>query len=422
MHGSRRLWMSLALLSCGLWPAFAFGGGTSFDTNSASVAARGWAVVAELDDPSTIWFNPAGMGFQKQRFNIMAGVCLVVPKIKYSDPEGLRPSSNGTNRFTAVPNLYVMGNFGSERQFSVGLSINLPFGLASKYESDWTGNTLVTLSELRSIFFSPSFAYRINQYISIGATLNLVLATIRLNRALQLPGPDGVIGGTAKLGGGPTFAIGGSFGIQARYKGLRLGFVYHSRTKMNFKGKADFNAPEPYNAGLLDQDIKASLGTPDNMWLGIGYHITPKVYLELDVRVTLWKYSSKEIVLKFDKPLNGTLSEQVIKQDWRNSWTFYVGGYAKPIPELTIRFATGFDLTPIPSYSLGPLVPDANRFLLSGGIGYSHERSGFYTDVAYNLVYMIPRKVLSTQSQDNFAQSWHNVIHLITLNVGWQYH
>ncbi|MCA9524439.1 MAG: outer membrane protein transport protein [Myxococcales bacterium] len=421
MHGSRRLWVTLTLLASALWPTWAYSGGTSFDTNSASVAARGWAVTADLDDPSVVWFNPGGMGFQKERFNIMAGVCLVVPRIKYSDPEGNRPSSNGTNRFTAVPNLYIMGNFGSERQFSWGLSVVLPFGLASKYESDWTGSGLVTLSELRSIFISPSFSYRINKYVSLGASLNLVLATIRLNRALQLPGPDGVIGGTANLGGGPTFAVGGTFGIQARYKGLRLGFVYHSRTKMKFKGKADFNAPEPYNAGLLDQDIKATLGTPDNMWLGIGYHITNKVYLELDVRVTLWKYVSKEIVLEFEKPLNGTLDQQVIKQDWRNAWTFYVGGYAKPIPELTVRFGTGFDLTPIPSYSLGPLVPDANRFLLSGGLGYEHIKSGFYTDVAYNLVLMIPRTVLSTESQDGFAQKWKNVIHLVTINLGWKY-
>lgn len=422
MPTPRKMLLITTLLVLTLAPSSAFAAGTSFDTLSASVAARGWAVVADLNDPSVVFFNPGAMGFQKHTFNVYLGNSFVLPRIRYSDPEGKRPSANGTNTFTNVPNLHMLSNFGSRKQFSVGLSVVSPFGLASRYKDDWAGNTQVITSELKTIFFVPSFGYRINKYISLGVGLNLVYAQLRLKRGLALPFEDGSIGGYFSAGA-KTFTAGANFGLQIRpTERLRIGFVYKSQTRLKFSGKGDFKAPLAFMPGLQDQDLKTQLNTPDNFWLGVGYWVLKnKLYFEFDARLTLWGVSSEKIVLTFSKPLNGVLTEQVINQAWRNSWSFYLSSVYKPIPALSLRFGLGFDMTPVPNHTLGPLVPDNNRVLASFGVGYEFSKIGLYIDTSYNLVRFLPRTVDAKTSEALFPQHWDNVVHLVTVNIGYHY-
>ena len=99
-------WVLLALLILFGETSDLSASGFAINEQSTSAISMGLAVSARLDDPSTIFYNPGGLGYL-DGINIYVGGALLFPLFNYSDPEGFRPSAKNTKRFALVPNLYI---------------------------------------------------------------------------------------------------------------------------------------------------------------------------------------------------------------------------------------------------------------------------------------------------------------------------
>jgi len=70
----------------------------------------------------------------------------------------------------------------------VGIAATGNFGLALKYNSDWVGRYYVQEATLIGMSVLPSVAYRVNQNLSLGASLNVMYGKLKQQVAINNPG------------------------------------------------------------------------------------------------------------------------------------------------------------------------------------------------------------------------------------------
>src|SRR5690606_12449444 len=78
-----------------------------------------------------------------------------------------------------IPNFYVTHTMGD---FAAGLGVYVPFGLTSDYDNNFKGRFLADETEIQVINISPSFAYNINEQLSVGFGLNIMYGEGKLTR------------------------------------------------------------------------------------------------------------------------------------------------------------------------------------------------------------------------------------------------
>src|SRR5438105_11733762 len=120
-----------------------------FALEQQSVSNLGYAFAggaANAEDASTIYSNPAGMTRLPGR-QVVLGLNAIYGSARFADqgtssPAGPAfPITGGTGGnpvgLNWVPNLYYATDIG--RSAKAGIGINAPFGLKTKYPSDWMG-------------------------------------------------------------------------------------------------------------------------------------------------------------------------------------------------------------------------------------------------------------------------------------------
>jgi long-chain fatty acid transport protein len=81
--------------------------------------------------------------------------------------------------------------------------------------------------------------------------------------------------------------------------------------------------------------------------------------------------------------------------------------------KLALRVGAGYDLTPVPTNTLSPLAPDANRVLVSAGIGW--RQHGFSADVGYLAVILTGR---TGTNPDVPGFNYSSVGHVVGISLG----
>jgi long-chain fatty acid transport protein len=397
-----------------------YGSGFAVNEHSIGAMSMGLAVTARLDNASTNWYNPAGLGFL-DGLDIYLGGTFIIPFFKYSDPEGMRPSAENTSKLTFVPNFHM--HYRINDMFAVGFSLAAPYGLTSSLPNDWAGSSVIQKVVLQTIGLYPTFTIRPHKIVSIGISPVFMFGILELRRGLGLADVDGTINGQLGIGG-DGFGVGANIGIQVRpFDGFYLGFMYRSRIKLKFKGTAEFMVPTVNAYDLPDQDISLSIMLPDRCLLGIGYDILKNLYISADVEIFFWSLFNK-IEIQFKEPLtvpSGRKSEEVIEENWKNSWGLRSGIQWIIKDMVPIRAGIGFDWSPVPNNTLSPILPDSGRLYVTFGAGYQHKKSGFYFDVGYLFVKWLSVSVSKDESTLHFPQKYNNSAHLVGLNIGWRF-
>src|ERR1035441_9160731 len=108
--------------------------------------ARGDAFAATADNPSAIYYNPAGIT-QMEGANLRLGIYAISPGIDYKSAGGVTAKVNSD--FQAVPPLYFVYS-PTNLPLSFGLGVYAPYGLAA----NWGNNTpFRTVAESGSLLY-----------------------------------------------------------------------------------------------------------------------------------------------------------------------------------------------------------------------------------------------------------------------------
>ncbi len=359
---------------------------------SGKASAMSGAVVGRYWDGSTIFYNPAGLGFSRGT-QFYGGTTLIFPSAKFVGAAPIFPNTT----YNAVDNVFTpIGMFLGHKfdeNFAAGIGITNPFGLGLEWDKDFPGRAISQNAVLESFYISPVLAYKLSPNLSIAGGLDIVVATVDLQRAANMFSSEGSPGyevGTVELAGTSKIALGYTLSAMYQTEKLGLGIMYRHSVTADFQDSdANFtiyddltvpNAAAIARYALFDQKANATLDFPNYLALGLYYKLTEKFGAEIDY---VWFGWSKFDKITLDFQGNDAL-DQEIPFNYSDSWQLRVGAHYDVNEQLTLRAGYSYDVTPQPIESVGPLLPDNTRNNVSFGFGYKF--GNYQIDAGYMLV------------------------------------
>ena len=371
--------------------------GFNLPDQDAFVIGRGMAFVATADNPSAIFYNPAGIT-QLSGNNVRVGVYALDIDATYKP----QPPSTGEFRnekdLHAVPNFYYTYS-PDAIPFSFGLGLYAPFGLSSKWPQDTGFRTLATEASLSYYTINPVIAWRVTTNFSIAAGITVDYADIDLQRGLFWPSQP--LDLFRFKGNG--WDVGYNLGVLWKaHEKVSLGVTFRSTTSMNLQGHTEYYNNAPFPPGLPPQfqipafpaqqvGAQAGFDFPLKAIFGVSYRPTPKWNVEFNADFTDWS----QVGIITVKQANGfppILPQNVqLPLNWQSSWYYEFG--------VTRYFEGGWSVSAgyiynensVPDANYTPLVADLDRHFFSVGVGYKISR--FSVDLAYEFGYGPERTV-----------------------------
>jgi len=328
---------------------------------------------SQASDASSAYYNPAGLTRMKNRQFIAGAV--------YTDPDtvlnvsiargpggGLSTPSSGTDKpkgRVVVPSLHYAAPINNK--FTFGASLVSTFGSTNNYPSSAVSRYMATKSEMMTVDLAPSFGYKCNDQLSLGAGLDLYHAKVALNSAINVTGgastaTDGFIKNKGKAN-----QLGMHAGLLYEVDpSTRFGFKYNSRVLLNFKGYSELQSTN--GGAVTTQNVQAKLDLPESFTVS-GYHgLNDQWAIMSDLQWLHWS-RLKNVVLNY---ANG--SKTIFNYYYKNSYRFAVGGTYDYNDKLQLKLGTSFDSTPTTTAWRATNVPDGNQTGLAVGARYNLSR------------------------------------------------
>lgn len=383
--------LSLVFLLSLCLVGMALAGGFSIYEFGAKASSMGGAFVAQASDASAVFYNPAGLAFQKGT-QFYGGVTLIKPNSKWVGPAPIFSDKVYETESKVFPpvGVYFSHQFGES--VTAGIGLTNPFGLGVPWPDDFPGRIVSRNVDLKSFYISPVVAIKLTPNLSIGGGVDLVYSTVTLERSifvsLDEPASDpGIEIGEVKMEGNSKIAAGFSASLMYRQDKLSAGFLYRHQVKNKFEdAEAKFMLNSGYYSTFINslgifvnQNGSTEITYPGFFVAGIHYQFTNAFGLEVDYHWFNWSVFDK-LVLDFNKDE----LDQEINENYEDSWELRVGAHYDVTDNITLRAGYIRDITPQPIESVSPLLPDSDRNDFTAGIGF---RSGsMQFDLGYMLV------------------------------------
>ncbi len=403
--------LTVLLSFCMVSESFAVGA-TGFATQFMGAKAMGQAnaFVAEADDPSAIYFNPAGLT-QMKGTQVSVGLTGIVPFTERTG-EGV-PEDKMRRQASVLPNFYAASKLAAlDNKLAVGLGFFSPFGITTDWAPTSSMRYVTTLSQFEVFNANPSVAYEISPTVSLGAGVdyvNLVNTTSKAQINQAAANGDDSPDGTSKLSG---HGSGWGYNVGALFKPLErhsFGASYRSQVRIPIRGsieqsnlsastQSNFNFAGPnYSA-----DATTSIILPASAILGYAFKPTDRWTLLADYEWTQWNsFQKQDIAINETDPtrltfLTGDPTNNVstIQRNWHNVSAFGVGANFKANETWQWRGGYAYFEKTAPNDTFLPDVPDAAVHLLTAGLSRSWD--SLILDCAFQGFFYVNRAVNNT--------------------------
>ena len=347
-------------------------------TTGMGNAFAGAAAVAE--DPTTIFWNPAGMT-RVEGNKVTSSGSVIVPRSEFSDsasnigggPMGGGLPIGGNDGGDGGVAAFV-GAFYYSHQMSddvwFGLGLNSPFGLVTDYDPAWVGRYHAIHSELLTVNANPSLAFKVSDTFSLGVGVNIQYAYASLSNAIftGVGMPDGFISLD-----GSSFGFGAHVGLLWEpYQGTRFGVHYRSEIEHDLSG-GSATAILPTMAGpvTINGRAQATITLPDTVAVSAYHQLTSDIALLADATWTQWS-DLPGLVVALQVP--GLPATSVTPLNWKDTWRFSGGVIWEAMDGLLLRAGYAYDESPVPNAGFRtPRVPDNDRHWATLGATYTVE-------------------------------------------------
>jgi long-chain fatty acid transport protein len=416
-----------------LVPSLAFGLGSRLPDQDAAATARGNAFTATADDPSAIYYNPAGLMQLDPGLSVEDGFYGIAIDEDYTPLHGQEGAHSSTAHepFQSVPQFYASYR-PKDMPIAFGIGIYSPFGLKTEWPDDASFRQVGLYGSEEFIDFNPTFAVQITRSLSVGLGISADYIDAQLRQGLS------PMEGDSFSFKGNGLAVGGNAGIMWKPTDRQsIGFSYHSPVSGDLSGhtqeglngtergeakagnaelaagkeKLDATiaqidslplpaqekaaliaeANSQYEAAVAASGVPAdgsfptsfptlgangTLKFPQYAVLGYSFRPTPEWNIEADVDWTDWD-SLNDVVLK-----RSDGSTVTVPFNWTHSFIYELGVTHLMGP---YKLSAGYmySESSVPSASFGPIVPDSARNLVACGVGRTFGRCDI--DLAYQL-------------------------------------
>ena len=402
-------------------PAMAAGaGGWRLQVADTEAFAKGGAFVSEADNPSAVFFNPAGLT-QIKKTEVSVGGVQIQPKADATSPSGV--DAKMKRGVFYIPNFYAVSKLGTEK-FAVGFGLSSFWGLTT----EWQGDSFMRYSATKSVIASKDYmltgAYEVNDKLSLGLGVDIDASMVDLQKKMDLTSTGGTNGdGNFRLKG---YHNGVGLRAAALYKlneQHQFGLMYRSTTPHKYRGTVMLDnitgamAGAGYFGGSSFQtDVVAKLTLPQSVVLGYTYKPTSKWLFNFSAEWTDWS-SYEEFELAFPDNITagarGALTTGNPKpKDWHSVMAYATGVEYSMTDRFRLRGGFYYHQNPVPAANWSPMLPDADSHAFTAGFGYDI-RKDLTFDFAYG--YMVYNNRTISNSVDGSVgngkyKQWINLV------------
>lgn len=354
--------VSLAALVCAQGSAQA--GAFGLREQSATGQGLSFAGVASgSGGGSSLFWNPATIGLIPG-FQSEWHAAAIIPRSEitpvFTLPAGLAAlgPSGDIGLDAVVPSSYT--SYQLNDRWTIGFSTNAPFGLATKPNPIWAGQLYARTTSVFSFEAGPSVAYRVNDWLTVGAGVRAQYFKVRYFSAIgpspTFPSPFAPSAGLEGDGWGFGYSLGA---VLTPFAGTTIGIGFRSAVEHELDGQFQY-------AGI---PIRAGLVLPETVSVGLSQRFTDAFTLHATAEWTNWSRLGFPRVYGPTGALFGPIP--ALPLDYDDGWFFSVGGEYRLNPAWTLRAGLGYEISPIDVENRSPRLPDADRIWLSLGATYN---------------------------------------------------
>jgi long-chain fatty acid transport protein len=361
----------------------AFGAGFSIFEQGAKASGMAGAFAATADDPSAIFYNPAGIA-QQRRLAAYAGATFINFSNEFTgDPNSAMTAGveGKYNRHTFIPpNVYAIVPIGEN--LTVGFGTYSAWGLRTDWAEPWAGRYISSDADLKTVSFNPTIAWQTSDgRFAIGGGVEYRRARVFLNaNRLELNPFTGRITDVAntRLASDYGSDIGYNVGILFKATDrLRFGATYRSDMDIELEGRAEVNQILSGNSQFdavvksvlpPNQNIETVFPFPAVASVGVAFSPNENWDVELDVTHMTW---SKFEALKVDFKTTPQFGFTRV-QNWEDSSAYRLGVNHNATENFDVRLGVLYDQNPQPVEAVSPLLPDSDRIGATFGAGFQH--------------------------------------------------
>jgi long-chain fatty acid transport protein len=395
-----------------------FGAGFALYEGGARATAMGGALVGKADDPSAVWYNPAGIT-QLPGTQVMAGMTVILPKtdVTTTDPTTGRETKTPMEEDAWLPPHFYVTHQLSD-QFWLGFGVFSPFGLGTEFDAEWAGRFNSYKALIKTVNFNPNIAWKINDQLSIAAGLDVMWFDLELRNKIPVFFGTTFLGEVDQKLTGDSFGWGGNLALHYRpCQYAALGVSYRSRVEQNVSGEAEFHRDRLVPSFLFNNtDARGSIMLPDEVYVGLAVFPMPKLSLEVGTVWTNWSTYDK-LRIDYADPLVPGVDSAEREKHWEDAWRIFFGAEYKVNEMLDLRFGYVFDQEPSPDEYVDFLVPANDRHLFSFGPGIHW--CGWDFDLSYTYLWVMDRTMSNESIGDSKFEGGN--AHLIGLSASYKF-
>lgn len=452
----------LLSLSTGL-----FAGGFALSGIGSRAISMGGAFRGMADDPSAVYWNPAGLAFIRND-QLSLGGSFIKPDSRWTNNIPLpgfayNKELSAENKLSIFPSL--LGFYADNPKTKFGLGIYVPYGLGATYDAYDIANTGFVMpdtlpngtpipadyilttpsgmpknemsSSIAIVDIHPTMSHRLLDKLSFGLGFSLFYGMIDVTRLspsdrFSLYGPD-----TFEMSS-TGWGFGGNIGVLYKpIDKLSLGLTYKTPANIPLEGEAEVklwlnsyhnylvqlsaSSPNPVWAPGVHGgkgDLEANLKLPAEAALGISCKVMPNWSVNLDYAYSMWSRLNRIEVTFLDDVaiLDRKVENPKLVFDWKDTSRVSLGSEYR-LGRNALRAGFYYDQSPIPEETQNPTLSDIGD-KISCNIGYGHDFGKLTLDVNGQII-KFPERVIDTETDNNMRGTYNSSV--MAANLGLTY-
>jgi len=329
--------------------------------NPSDTGYAGAGLAGRAGDAGTVFTNPAGMTRFKEP-TVQAGITPFYLNAPFNPDENttVDGSDGDTNLIFAGANFAYIHPVSDNAM--LGVSIGNHFGLLLDWGDNWVGHYVSTEVALLAPQLQPTAAYKVNDWLSIGAGAGLTLGYLKDKADVKNLNPTRGDGSWEISD--TDFAVQGNFGIMIEpSERTRIGVRYLTETDLDFEDEPDFS-----NVGPLlgtGREIDLGMKMPQSIMAGV-YHRFNDQWAGLGS--VGWDDWSRFGLVNVD--VSGTEPDARIDLGFDDTWHFGVGAEYQYNPDVLLTAGFSYDSSMMDSDTRPINLPLGDMYRYAAGFKY----------------------------------------------------
>ncbi len=322
----------------------AFAGGFflyELGTPDVGLASAGYA--ARAQDASTVFTNPAGMTMLDHS-QILGAVQPIYAHMVFDPDSGTTTrGTDGGQALVPLPGGSFFYVYSLNSRLKFGFAVCDYFGGAIEYNLNWVGRYFLQGATILGFSFIPSVAYRVNDWLSVGGGLNVMVGFLREKAAVRnlVPENDGQVKYQDYTPG-----VGGDIGIMLQPdEKTRIGITYLTPVDLNFSAVPHLRGVGPGvmtllgRRGFLGSSVDLGITVPQEVMVGVYREVTDRLALLGSTNWQNWsQFGQVGIAINSSNPKSLTQNLQ-----YQDTWQVAVGAQYKVSSAWLLSAGYAFD-------------------------------------------------------------------------------